>query len=248
MYQELQDLVLGSVHVRVRPEGQVHPFYDKITLRLSPTLLQNERYKYLVDRLVPRPRQLQGEESPSAAKEESPSLQPSTKGPLEELKQNDITMKELHKDVPQEKTRPPSPMKGTEQAVLTTPQSGEQSKKMQMEDREHGSTSSIHMASCGTMTAQSEHEDDPTWVPTQVTHDFSYPSDEEIVPNPKTAFLMGCSQKYAAGSNDPIIEKGKTCHQLHASLLLLVALSLRENYPHVLTMTCDRNSLKILPL
>jgi hypothetical protein len=118
---------------------------------------------------------------------------------LEELKQNDITMKELHKDVPQEKTRPPSPMKGTEQAVLTTPQSGEQSKKMQMEDREHGSTSSIHMASCGTMTAQSEHEDDPTWVPTQVTHDFSYPSDEEIVPNPKTAFFNGLLPKVRRG-------------------------------------------------
>jgi hypothetical protein len=81
MYQELQDLVLGSVHVRFLPEGQVHPFYDKFTLRLSPTLLQNERYKYLMDRLVPRPRQLQGEESPSAAKEESPSLQPSIEGP-----------------------------------------------------------------------------------------------------------------------------------------------------------------------
>jgi hypothetical protein len=33
MYQELQDLVLGSVHVRVRPDGQVHPFYDKVILR-----------------------------------------------------------------------------------------------------------------------------------------------------------------------------------------------------------------------
>jgi hypothetical protein len=50
-------------------------------------------------------------------------------GPLEESKQNDITKKELHKDVPQEKIRPPSPMKGTEQAMLTAPQSGEQSKK-----------------------------------------------------------------------------------------------------------------------
>jgi hypothetical protein len=28
LYQELQESVLSKVHVRVRPEGQVHPFYD----------------------------------------------------------------------------------------------------------------------------------------------------------------------------------------------------------------------------
>jgi hypothetical protein len=55
LYQELQELVLGNVHVRVRSDGRVHPFYDKITLRLSPTLLQDERYNYLVERLVPKP-------------------------------------------------------------------------------------------------------------------------------------------------------------------------------------------------
>ena len=55
MYEELQELVLGSLHVWARPDGQVHPFYDKITLRLSPNLLQNERYQYLVDCLVQRP-------------------------------------------------------------------------------------------------------------------------------------------------------------------------------------------------
>jgi hypothetical protein len=38
MYEELQELVLSNVHVRVQPEGQVHPFYDKITLPLDPTL------------------------------------------------------------------------------------------------------------------------------------------------------------------------------------------------------------------
>ena len=59
LYQELQELVLGNVHVRVRSDGRVHPFYDKITLRLSQTLLQDERYKYLVENLVPKPRQQQ---------------------------------------------------------------------------------------------------------------------------------------------------------------------------------------------
>jgi hypothetical protein len=51
LYQELQELVLGNVHVRVRLDGRVHPFYDKIMLKLSPTLLENERYNYLVGRL-----------------------------------------------------------------------------------------------------------------------------------------------------------------------------------------------------
>jgi hypothetical protein len=55
LYQELQELVLSKVHVRVRPEGQVHPFYDKIMLCLDSTLNENERYRYLVQRLVPRP-------------------------------------------------------------------------------------------------------------------------------------------------------------------------------------------------
>jgi hypothetical protein len=60
LYQELQELVLSKVHVWVRLEGQVHPFYDKITLRLDSTLNENKRYRYLVERLVRRPRNPQG--------------------------------------------------------------------------------------------------------------------------------------------------------------------------------------------
>jgi hypothetical protein len=203
MYQELQELVLGSVHVRVRPDGQVHPFYDKITLRLLPTLLQNERYKYLVDRLVPRPRPRQEDERPGAAKEENPSFQHSKKGPLEGSKQNDVTIKEPHKDVPQEKPRLPSLMKDSEREVLIAPQSGEESEKMHVDDRVHGSTSPIQMASCGTTSAHSKCEDDPTWVPPQVTHNFSYPSDEEIVPNPKATFSNGLLSKVRPWSKGP---------------------------------------------
>jgi hypothetical protein len=202
MYQELQDLVLGSVHVRVRPEGQVHPFYDKITLCLSPTLLQNERYKYLVDNLVPRPRLVQGDERPSVAKEENPSLQQSAKGSLEKT-QNDVTMEDSHKDIQQENMHPSSLIKETEQAVLTAHRPGEQSKRMQVEDREHGSTSPIQMASCGTTSTHAEHEDDLIWVPPQVTHDFSYPSDEEIVPNPKATFSNGSLPKLRRRSKGP---------------------------------------------
>jgi hypothetical protein len=55
------------------------------------------------------------------------------------------------------------------------------------------------MASCGTTTAYSEREDDRTWVPPQVTYDFSYPSDEEIVANPKAAFFNGLLPKVHYG-------------------------------------------------
>ena len=71
MYEELKELVLGSVHVRVRPDGQVNPFYDKIMLCLSPNLLQNERYQYLVDRFVQRPRQSQEVIGPIAPMQEN---------------------------------------------------------------------------------------------------------------------------------------------------------------------------------
>ena len=202
MYQEPQDLVLGSVHVRVCPEGQVHPFYDNITLHLSPTLLQNERYKYLVDNLVLRPRLVQGDERPSVAKEENPSPQPSIKGPLERM-QNDVTMKDPHRDIQQENMHPSSPTKETEQAVLTAHQSGEQSKRMQVKDTEHGSTSPIQMALCGTTSTHAEYEDDLIWVPPQVIHDFSYPSDEEIVPNPKATFSNGSLLKLHRRSKGP---------------------------------------------
>jgi hypothetical protein len=70
LYQELQELVLSKVHVRVRPEGQVHPFYDKIMLHLDPTLKENERYEYLVECLVPRPRNLQGNTQTAITKDE----------------------------------------------------------------------------------------------------------------------------------------------------------------------------------
>jgi hypothetical protein len=41
---------------------------------------------------------------------------------------------------------------------------------------------------CGTLSTLSEQSDGLKWVPPQVTHEFSYPSDEEIVPNPKVSF------------------------------------------------------------
>jgi hypothetical protein len=83
LYQELQELVLSKVHVRVWPKGQVHPFYDKIMLRLDPTLKENERYRYLVERLVPRPRSLQGNTQTTISKGEASS--PKQEKPIVEV-------------------------------------------------------------------------------------------------------------------------------------------------------------------
>ncbi|KAM0833857.1 hypothetical protein ACQ4PT_064003 [Festuca glaucescens] len=45
-----------------------------------------------------------------------------------------------------------------------------------------------NMASCGTLAVRSRLNEDEGWQPPNVTHDFTYPSDEEIVPNPKANF------------------------------------------------------------
>jgi hypothetical protein len=44
------------------------------------------------------------------------------------------------------------------------------------------------VAMCGTLSTLSEQSGGHKWVPPQVTHEFSYPSDEEIVLNPKVSF------------------------------------------------------------
>ena len=41
---------------------------------------------------------------------------------------------------------------------------------------------------CGTLSERDEHIHQENWVPPPVEKEFSYPSDEEIVPNPKASF------------------------------------------------------------
>jgi hypothetical protein len=41
---------------------------------------------------------------------------------------------------------------------------------------------------CGTLTTHTEHTHHENWVPPPVEQEFSYPSDEEIMPNPKASF------------------------------------------------------------
>jgi hypothetical protein len=65
------------------------------------------------------------------------------------------------------------------------------------------------VAMCGTLSTLSEQSDGHKWVPPQGTHEFSYPSDEEIVPSPKVSFSkkgllpdLGKVRKQFKGSND----------------------------------------------
>jgi hypothetical protein len=45
-----------------------------------------------------------------------------------------------------------------------------------------------NLALCGAVAVRPRLEQDDGWKPPQVTHEFGYPSDEEIVPNPKANF------------------------------------------------------------
>lgn len=49
---------------------------------------------------------------------------------------------------------------------------------------------------CGALTAHSDSENDTNWVPPCVEKELSYPSDEEIVPNPKTVFTKQILPKF----------------------------------------------------
>jgi hypothetical protein len=45
-------------------------------------------------------------------------------------------------------------------------------------------SSEKNLALCGTVAVRPRLEQNEEWKPPQVTHEFDYPSDEEIVPNP----------------------------------------------------------------
>jgi hypothetical protein len=45
-----------------------------------------------------------------------------------------------------------------------------------------------NIGSSGTLAVRSRLDEDEGWQPPNFTHDFTYPSDEEIVPNPRANF------------------------------------------------------------
>jgi hypothetical protein len=191
LYEELQELLLSKVHVWVRLEGQVHPFYDKIMLRLDPTLKEKERYRYLLERLVPRPRNLQGNTQMIATK--GGVSPPKQEKPAMEVVTQDVMKTSSHaptplKEVEQTKTQEAIPPQENEQKIKEAPH-GVQGNDVHMEDSTNDvNTIGDDVAMCSTLTTLSKQGDGLKWVPPQVTHEFSYLSDEEIVPNPKVSF------------------------------------------------------------
>jgi hypothetical protein len=57
------------------------------------------------------------------------------------------------------------------------------------------------VAMCVTLTAHSKHKSKETWVPPPVTHDFTYPSDEEIQVNPNESFTSAPCLPVTEGRN-----------------------------------------------
>jgi hypothetical protein len=65
---------------------------------------------------------------------------------------------------------------------------------------------------CTNLVARSRDESGMEWVPPTVTHEFSYPSDEEIMPNPKANFKrrllprLGHVRSWFKGARDTSLE------------------------------------------
>jgi hypothetical protein len=190
----------------------VHPFYDKIMLRLDPTLKENERYRYLVERLVPRPRNLQGNTQTTTSKGEANS--PKQEKPIMEVATQNEMKTSSHaptppKEVEQTKAQTTIPPQGNLRESKEAPQ-GVQGNDVHMKDSTHDVNDvGDDVAMCGTLSTLSEQSGGHKWVPPQVTHEFSYPSNEEIVLNPKVSFSkkgllpdLGKVRKWFKGSND----------------------------------------------
>lgn len=184
LYQELEELVLKHTQVRVRSDEEIHQEDGRITFRISAELEQSERFNYLLARLTPKPRGTR-----ATRQDEAPSAQRS----LTILRRNN------------EEIKPPSaapslgrqqaldqavPMDGIEQQpAMAAPHSQEptedeaNNKEEEMKDIDQRKNSA---ALCGTVTAHDGGTSN--WAPPRITQELSYPSDEEIAPNPKADF------------------------------------------------------------
>jgi hypothetical protein len=111
--------------------------------------------------------------------------------------------------------------------------------------------SNSDVATCSALTVHSEHEENPNCVPPPITHDFSYPSDEEIVPNPKVDFSKGLFlklEKYTIGSRGPEIKDMGLCHHRRRLFVFQLLLRLQKGKYHPMCMpTWSLNSCKTQP-
>ena len=196
LYRELEELVLTNTQVRVRANGDIYQEDGRIIFRISPTLESNERYKYLLKRLTPKPRKVRGGEAAGkgvAPTQERPPIILKRKGSRE------ATPSIASSDSLGESTSTSaSPMDGVEKAPSM--QDGEVLPQAQVDDtvamdEEASPTTEApkkDVAMCVALTAHPEHMSEETWVPLPVTHDFTYPSDEEIPVNPKVGTSAPC--------------------------------------------------------
>jgi len=189
MYQELQDIVLRYVQVRVRADGRIYSDNERVTVRVAPALEQNARYNFLVERLAPRPRQVEptdpsplpngfvdGQRVPQA----SPAIIEQTEG-----KENAATTEEKGS------TSKPAilssasdlPNVQVEQNVSSSINCETTSEEAKM------NSSSKDVVMCGTTEMFGDGESDSDWEPPLVTQELTYFSEDEIVPNPKACFI-----------------------------------------------------------
>jgi hypothetical protein len=185
-------------------------------LRLDPTLKDNERYKYLVERLVPRPRNPQENIQTGTTKDEAGSH-----------KQEKSIVQVDNQNATKAQSYAPIPLKEVEQIEVQSAIAHQENKRESTEAPPVAQENDVHMkdntnevgaigddvAMCGTLSTLSEQSDGLKWVPPQVTHEFLYPSDEEIVPNPKVSFSkkgllpdLGKVRKWFKRSNDQVCD------------------------------------------
>ena len=215
LYKELEDLVLRHTQVRLRPDGGVVQENDRIKFRISPDLERHERYSYLLSRLAPKPRKTstrsteqgskvvlssslpqKNDEQVKATTPEPPlenqKMPAPTATPMEGVEEAKLTFSSnnevasegaAHAALPQDTTLPMEfPLVPSERMD----QDGEA--QAQQEAEKAKESTEKNLALCGTLGVQPSEGSSNGWRPPAITEEFDYPSEEEIVPNPKADF------------------------------------------------------------
>lgn len=201
--------------MRIQPDGELHQENNRISFRISPNLEGAERYNYLLSWLTPKPQRAQdgdanakemaaAEERASVSlshdrtqRETTPSIDSSgsqldrspSPTPMEGVEESSPAPSKMAlpqgqaeatgmQDTVTDQTPDAAVVDGVEQDVRT---SSRKMEKTSGEDQEN-------VAMCTALAARLRDDSKMQWVPPKVTHEFTYPSDEEITPNPKASF------------------------------------------------------------
>lgn len=189
---------------------------DRIGFRISSELDRHERYNYLLNRLAPKPRKTPA--GGTKRRDTMVPPPPPLSTPLqdgEQVKETAMSSSLEEQNTPTptatpregvEESMPSSnPEVGREAAINITPEQGaspfekpslvpppkvEQDREaiLHQEVEGHKETREKNLALCGTLIVRPRFGSIGEWKPPPVTHEFGYPSDEEIVPNPKADF------------------------------------------------------------